>query len=698
MQMRRLIMTMFCLLPTAALMYGCGSSSKSGGTLSSVATVGDTACVQCHSAVVDKLTGESIITQYQKSAHYYADQGCESCHGGGAQHNGVGPIPYPSPDAARCATCHDGVTAVATNSTEYVNSNHALLDLHYNSTSTDPTCLRCHSDEGAVLFGTKGITGDKTFLTTTAVKDQIVLDRDGTQFGAINCQTCHEHGGVLRVSKAQDATGTSVVAWDPNKNFKFDQFDLCTSCHTYLANDGTTLVASGNGTKPFFHNDRWNRMIATTHYDDPATTTKVEGYVIRTKGANPCFDCHGHEAKTATGSATESTIYTDWAKSGHAGGLLTAKLDALALNPTRNNDQVDAIMAAGADTADASWAHYDWDLTFVTNNATPNANDRGYCQKCHTATGNANFLNSPTAYVQSGKNNSFSHLAGWTAATATAGTVSSGQNELLTCWGCHTNAGTGALRNPGALTVTYDADKTVPFTVTLPDAGKSNVCVGCHSGRGNMNSVAVTRNGSAYHHGVAAGTLYSSVTHTGFEFAGKDYANKSYFAHNVIGAADGAGPCASCHMGGKSHSFKAVDEATSTIKNQALCNTCHTAEHGLMTYVTVEEEKAGYVNAGLLLTDMVANTVVNYSGAAILYTAAGNDYKAFQNSKLTSDEPGGFVHNRIYVKRLIFDSIDALEVDADGRLDGTITIPAGYAEARAWFGADATTGVVAARP
>jgi len=112
MQMRRLALMLFCMLPMAALMYGCGSSNKEGsGTPSTVAAVGDTACVQCHSAAKDPVTGETIVAQYNKSVHYLTGQGCESCHGGGAQHNGKGPIPYPIPDAARCAVCHTGTNS-----------------------------------------------------------------------------------------------------------------------------------------------------------------------------------------------------------------------------------------------------------------------------------------------------------------------------------------------------------------------------------------------------------------------------------------------------------------------------------------------------------------------------------------------------------------------------------------------------------
>ena len=71
---------------------GCGSDNKEGGAAGSVAVVGDTACFQCHAATADPLTGETFIEQYQRSLH--AELGCESCHGGGAQHNGVGPFPY----------------------------------------------------------------------------------------------------------------------------------------------------------------------------------------------------------------------------------------------------------------------------------------------------------------------------------------------------------------------------------------------------------------------------------------------------------------------------------------------------------------------------------------------------------------------------------------------------------------------------
>lgn len=41
------------------------------------------------------------------------------------------------------------------------------------------------------------------------------------------------------------------------------------------------------------------------------------------------------------------------------------------------------------------------------------------------------------------------------------------------------------------------------------------------------------------------------------------------------------------------------------------------------------------------------------------------------NYNLLYHDPGGYAHNRVYVKRLIFDSIDFID---NGVLDGTIAV------------------------
>lgn len=745
MQMRRLAITLFSLLPMAALLYGCGSSSKSGGSINSVATVGDTACVQCHSAAKDPLTGEGLIDQYNKSAHASAASlngaGCEACHGGGAQHNGVGPIAYPVPDATRCATCHTSTNstvlqtglAMARAADDPTNpSNHA--NGGYEGVVTNEPCYRCHSGEGAVLSNVAGYTGNygvsaagnaDGILSNNAYK--LIQDRDFSKFKGIQCSTCHQHGGALRAVNTRGAGGV-VVAWDPNGNRKVDQFDLCTSCHNFLENDGTTLIASGtdaSGTKPktnfFYHNTAWYRIIATTHWDNPATTgpggsnTPIEGYVIRKTGANPCFDCHGHEAKTNTrpdaSTARPSTTYTDWASSAHAGKLLDNKIaaskNADGTWKTRSQATVDSVMNAYTDDTSGTWSHYDWD----------NSSTRGTCQRCHTATGAENFMKSPTKFGTDGKRvsgydltgagNSFTHLSGWSTTTKR-----SDQNELLYCWGCHSSAGKGVLHNPGPFKFWYgnDLTNTNPNGVLIEfaDAKNSNVCMTCHSGRTEVAQIIKNDNRDGtnasimYPHYMASSLIVFQKG--GFEFTGRSYTAPSYFAHDKIGisaAGTGttSGPCAGCHMSSPNkHKFTNVTKdgaGVITAITSTACATCHTGNYALSA-AKLEEEKEGYdaalaalaaafVPKGIyydahtnnyFFNDPVArataNRITNWKAIADTYAPAisWKDLMGAAYNLYTLDHDAGWAHNRYYSKRLIWDSIDMVY---NGALDNDVT-------------------------
>jgi hypothetical protein len=526
-----------------------------------------------------------------------------------------------------------------------------------------------------------------------------------------------------------------VAGWDPNGNDKADEFDLCTSCHTYYNQDGVLTATGFDGTEEFYHATSWYRTIPSTHYDDPDTgygkaESRIEGYVIRENSENPCFDCHGHELRTNTryanapvaGDPTKDlTIHTQWAQSGHAGGLLKAKLakyadlatngvDGSLTHPTEldhygnpakwssSAEGASMVMKAGADdtTSNGGFTHYDWD-----------AGNRQGCQVCHTSTGFVNYVTDPENYDAA--NNDFSHLSGWANVDGTV--TPSGQNEMLYCWGCHNSAESGELRVSGAVTTSYD--------VVLPDAGSSNTCNVCHAGRGNNVTVS-TSSRFAGHHAPAAATLYSELTHVGGEFVGLSYGNKAYFAHATLGA-DGAGPCVTCHMDSANHEYAVVakDEAgVITDISATVCVGCHDGEHALfvsskqigevlplwnetlgateeravtqddvdVAAAELEHEAHSYQQAGQLLVDLLANTVPNYKEAVINHSSAlDNDRRAFQNSKLAGEEKGGFAHNRYYVKRLIFDSIDWAD---NGVLDGTIgDYSLAYPDGAAWLGA-----------
>jgi len=508
MQMRRLALMLFCMLPMAALMYGCGSSNKEGsGTPATVSKVDEATCATCHATGKSKTTGDVIYNDYTASAHftvpggarahYPNGVGCQGCHGGGSQHQGVGPLPYADPSASgQCFACHKN----------YLDSKHYAV---YPAPA-------------------------------------------GTSYSY---------------------TGAAHNAQYVSANYQND----CTACHD-------------------------------PHKADKGITQE----------------------------------HHDWAASAHG------------------------------NVAGEAWAHYDFKLG-------------ADCIACHTSTGFINYVNS-----------------GFTVPTTTWASPTDGTHEVLTCKACHTDYNfKNRIRSVGAVKAykfTYNGQ-----SITFPNVGSSNLCVTCHSGRGNTQSAKSTR--FQGHHAPAAGTLFSSSAHTGYEFATKSYGNATSFIHDKIGTAavpntGTSGPCVTCHMASSnSHKFSAATKnsagAITGLPTQAVCLKCHSA--AFVTPANMEVLRLGYNETGELLKAYVANTIKNYLNVAITSanynTVADNAYGAFQNAMLTSEEAGAFTHNSIYAKRLLFDSIDWMD---NGAFNNTITIPAGYPNARAWFGANASG--VATRP
>jgi len=693
----------------AAALAGCGSENKEGsiGTgPGGVAKVDETSCAQCHSTALEALTGDAIYANYNQSLHKLNNVGCQDCHGGGAMHKGIGPIPYSKPGNDQCATCHDTLV------TAFVASKHGPTEFTIEAAVDENhrKCSRCHSHQGAIQANASGFTGDSDFMAANADRAPGILSEELTE--GMKCVTCHvtHKTDDLRVPKALDGT-----PWKPSQRVgsavstdNQQQFNLCTSCHSYTNPDGT-LVASGTaGTAKFFHNTTWYRIIGTTHYDNPATTSVIEGYVMRTNGANPCFDCHGHEYKTGTRQnqipPQAATIYTDWAKSAHSGKLLEAKYAAAKDGNTWKSNStttVEEVMAAGVtEETGAGWVHYDWDSA-----------GRASCQRCHTATGAANFMTSPSTY--SATNNNFAHLE-------------AGQNEVLYCWGCHTNAGTGELRKPGAITENYAGVNNAgtgttgtSVTVSYPDIAGSNVCMTCHLGREIGENIKTITDADGVlgfvnsHYLTAGGQLFGK---TGYEYATRSYAKPAFFAHDKIGtaAAPGTGsngPCAGCHMTTpNSHSFLPVTKdsagAITAIASTA-CATCHAGAYALTPEaLTAEEEeyvaslealKAALAGKGILFFNahpyfyidtnsngiadpgeiVSSNAFTNWAGVYGLALWKDVMGAAF-NANLLIHDPGGYAHNRFYVKRLIWDSIDfiydgVLNNDVAAAIDAQVT-------------------------
>lgn len=727
-----------------ATLWGCGSNLDSGGdqtgpdtTLADAQPVGISNCLTCHLSGVGNIwlagvhgnpnlepgpevltnsscvpchdqlgDGQNLLTATSGAVSNRPVVGCESCHGGGQFHRGVGPLPAPRPVALDCGQCHASLPGShlvyrpeANNIiSDYLSSAHALPEAApeelQEELRNEAKCVKCHNDEGGRTYRDV-VTVEGLALTTPIAGD----------VSPIQCRTCHNAHTPGELLKEATASASA-------------EYNTCTNCHqrhdatvTTDPSPGTTSDGAGavsgsltDGTL-IYHAKRWDRVIASTHNDDPSTASIIEGYAMDPANERACRDCHNVHA-------ADVEINEQWAQSGHGGELLTAKEEAAASQPNKTWAQILAVRAAGSTS---TWAADPWPT-----------DDEAECQRCHTATGGKNFMNDSVAYIQA--------LRAYLASGENGGTLDPsllpndfsylqpGQQEMLYCWGCHSN-NAGGMRGVGK-SISLP-DRGYYIMAVVPNVGKSSVCVGCHGGRANRGYIAGLPNAdrsnrALTHYLAASGTLFSERTHTGYEYdidndfdPAEHYKNPSYFKHNVIGLSGdtpetGTGPCASCHMNEAGHSFSAVtvDAVTSelTITNQALCNTCHTTYP--VNAAILEEESAGFQNALLLLLDYVngssAGSVTNYKDLDLtsstnlrLITTSAKDYGAQQNYAYLKAEPGAYVHNRYYAKRLIFDSIDWLD---NKTMDNTITIDVvNYPEAVNWFNADATTGI-ATRP
>ena len=639
-----------------------------------------------------------------------------------------------------CAGCHrNSSPAIVTN---WEAGKHAAPRTQEN----DNICFRCHTAEGYLYAEKNAYTGNVDSLLAFPTVTSLPLTAS-----PIGCATCHTpapHNGALRPVIGWTAAETGAAA---------EQFNVCTGCHTLSVKDSL----GNQQLSQHYHTAGWvklGRIISDTHFDNPATANGIEGYVVRVNSASPCADCHDmHKADIQPpglipNTSAPPTIHQQWARSGHAGQILKIKEDYVKANfsapsgvpgsnttgeldsaPERTAANVALVTAQAATDASApAWVHYDWESASYQS-----------CQHCHTTTGAANYLSNRAGYDPA--NNDFSHLNGWNTTTRT-----SSQNEVLYCWGCHSNAGTGKLHNTGSLLLDYKNSNTATANIVIPAIGNGNstACFSCHMGRGNVVSLmgsatapftvanpaktltdtTVPKNSAtatATHYFNAGATIFKNETRVGYEFPEKNYANPSYFAHNSIG-------CTDCHMSStQTHSFAAVKKNTAgaiTALVASNCVTCHSGEHGpgLVTANTttpfglqtaaaaaafLEEEAKGYGQALAAFNQaLIAKgytwtpsypyftfTSADPAVAALKWRTEG-DLGAGHNYNYLLHEPGAYAHNSLYAKRLIFDSLDWLDNEM---LDGSISVNASASpEAATWFGAPAgTTGsYTAARP
>ncbi|MFA7402514.1 MAG: hypothetical protein WC007_00865 [Pelobacteraceae bacterium] len=274
MRNKKLSIMMLVALSLAALLSGCGSSNKEGDT-GSVGAVTETSCIPCHSTTVDHTSGKAIVAEYINSSHNPSNSqhatGCQGCHGGGANHNGVGPFEWPDPLAAgRCVQCHipayangQDLTALFTvaktggfvqkcapcHTASGTDSVHAAK-----ATSTDD-CVKCHS-VAAPQHGPGLVNDNNGVRAITAEFAKWSHHVTGVTLNAAHCAACHLEGTVVDGNVVIDKTKHMVDAkthlrnadddsdmqWDPAAPNHSTMDNFCMSCHD--ANGATSTMSN----------------------------------------------------------------------------------------------------------------------------------------------------------------------------------------------------------------------------------------------------------------------------------------------------------------------------------------------------------------------------------------------------------------------------------------------------------------------
>jgi hypothetical protein len=280
------------------LLGGCGSSNKEGVT-ANVAQVDEATCRVCHSTSIDPVSKTQLLPEYLNSVHNTADRGCQGCHGGGAQHNGVGPIPYPDPLAAdRCnnASCHNNGAPSPAVARDFVGN-----------------CARCHAPNGDTTNPeTVGLHGAQLIDTAIPTKKD-------------DCIYCHSvaapQHGVNRVGDNQGvrAVVTEFSKWSHHVTGVTLNPAHCAVCHLEgTVVDGQIVM---DDSKHMADNSVHLRNVS-----DDSEFTWTPDAPNHTTMDNFCMTCHSATGATSPMSVKIQAVI-------NANGINAAGKTASALNP-----------------------------------------------------------------------------------------------------------------------------------------------------------------------------------------------------------------------------------------------------------------------------------------------------------------------------------------------------------------------------
>lgn len=299
---------LLCALSLAAALNGCGSSSKEGNTstaaLDAIPKVDEASCAQCHGSSYDPVSGVPIYSSYVQSKHFKNSLGevigCQDCHGGGSQHNGVGPIPYTNPDAAgKCWGCHQPAFTGAYGAPTPVEVAHfqnitTTYRVQYiiPTSASGTTCTGCHEphnpDSGlgagartAWANSGHGTIAGAAWVPSASHKWRVSGGTEdfSTTIPANDCLRCHTADGFIQFATgSKPFSSVANLPGDPKANSPLN----CKACHN---NDSFSVRGVSGVTTAYNIN-------LTDSAKKTLATSRIAANFPNVGQSNICISCH----------------------------------------------------------------------------------------------------------------------------------------------------------------------------------------------------------------------------------------------------------------------------------------------------------------------------------------------------------------------------------------------------------------------
>lgn len=571
------IITGSLFLMALLVLSGCGSGHHEGveSPLETPTKVGSETCTNtCHADTVD-ITGNKIAKVWAATTHTtVGNVQCEDCHGPASLHWGVGPIPFPRPQAAQCEVCH--ADKAGFNDTVHANAN--PFNGSNGATFTGPDKFFFQGDasnsgpaetQGVPEFTPAGapVTHAQHIQECSVCHNpnqRFVYNKDGsllkpdpnTIFDPNNIQTwqgiqdppnitcagCHDgHQTEQRVAVAQRA---SVQVPIFRKFFVNPTGEQSFVADPSTGNESATATSSQLAASIFQPN-------GAVQLDGSVDLTKVVGTNNELNVERLCAACHTTGKYLYSQQPTHpNDTYTQWTNSGHGTRNDPAFAEFSANPPAYTDPDTGVTYAAGGHQS--LWP-YDMAVSGgqsfngpgkvgATASATQNAgfggtNDNFPCYRCHNGIGSIAFqLN----------------IQGTPAAPVIFGDE---PETCITCHDPHQNypGQTLNVRRPVMITNYSTSSITIQGNVFLDNTpvpldktGNGTICIFCHQGRESGLTLYATKlaagkniTGSFFNpHYLGTGAMLWGVN--AYEYAGQSYgANAAHQGAN----------CPTCHMG-----------------------------------------------------------------------------------------------------------------------------------------------------